>query len=62
MEELDIWRAANQMIVEHGGEARLEAMKLAAKMLERGHLEGYEVWALIWAAIKVLQEKAAMAN
>lgn len=36
MEEIDIWRAANQMIVEHGAEARPEAMKLAAKMLERG--------------------------
>jgi hypothetical protein len=62
MEEIDIWRAANQMIVEHGGEARPEAMKLAAKMLERGDHEGYEVWALIWTAIKVLQEKPVVAN
>lgn len=62
IEELDIWRAANQMIVEHGGEARSEAMKLAAKMLERGDSEGYEVWSLIWTAIKVLQERPVIAD
>jgi hypothetical protein len=62
IEEFDIWRAANQMIVEHGGDARSEALKLAAKMLERGDQEGYEVWALIWTAIKVLEERPVIAN
>jgi hypothetical protein len=62
MEEIDIWRAANQMIVEHGAEAQPEAMKLAAKMLERGDHAGYEVWGLIWTAIKILQEGPGTAN
>jgi hypothetical protein len=39
MEEIDIWRSANQMLVEHGMQARSEALKLAAKMLERRDYE-----------------------
>ena len=58
MEEVDIWRAAKQMIFEHGVEARPEAIRLAAKMIERGDYEGYKVWGLIWTAIKVLQEQS----
>ena len=57
MEEIDIWRSADQMIQEHGVHARSEAMKLAAKMLERRDYEGYQVWGLIWSAIKVLQNR-----
>ena len=58
MEKIDIWRSAQQMIFEHGTDARPEAIRLAAKMLERGDYEGYRVWGLIWTAIKVLQEQA----
>lgn len=56
MDEIDIWRSANQMVVEHGIHARSEAFKLAAKMLERCDYEGYQVWGLIWAAIRVLEK------
>ncbi len=56
MEAIDIWRSANQMIAEHGVHARPEALKLAAKMLERRDYEGYQVWGLIWTAIKILEE------
>jgi hypothetical protein len=57
VEEIDIWRSANQMIFEHGIEARSKAIRLAAKMLERHDYEGYRVWGLIWTAIKILQEQ-----
>jgi hypothetical protein len=59
VEEIDIWRSAGQMIFEHGVDARSEAIRLAAKMLEREDYEGYRIWGLIWAAIKVLQEQGA---
>jgi hypothetical protein len=55
MEEIDIWRAARQMIVEHREEASAEAQKLAAKMLEHRDYAGYEAWGLIWQAIRVIQ-------
>lgn len=45
------------MIFEHGADARPEAIRLAAKMLEREDYEGYRVWGLIWTAIKVLQDR-----
>jgi hypothetical protein len=34
--DLAIWRAANLLIREHGGDAELEAAKRADLMLERG--------------------------
>ena len=55
MEEIDIWRAARQMIQEHQEDACTEALKLAAEMLERRDYAGYEAWGLIWTAIRMLK-------
>jgi hypothetical protein len=44
------------MIQEHGFSARIEAAKLAAKMLERRDFEAYEFWSRAWTAIAIVQK------
>jgi hypothetical protein len=41
---LDIWRAANMLIRQHGTDAELEAARLADLMLDRGDVDGHLVW------------------
>jgi hypothetical protein len=43
--DLDIWRAANLMIREHGADAELEAARLQDLTLDRADDEGRLVWA-----------------
>ncbi len=54
--EIDIEQFARQMIQEHGASARIEAAKLAAKMLERRDFEAYEFWGRAWATIATVQK------
>ena len=56
--ELDIWRAANLLIRQHGDEAEVAAARRADLMLERGDLEGQLVWKRIRLAIIELQAPA----
>jgi hypothetical protein len=42
--ELDIWRAANLLIRQHGADAELEAARLQDFMLDRGNIEGRHAW------------------
>jgi hypothetical protein len=53
--DLDIWRAANLLIWQHGDDAELAAARRADLMLERGDLEGQTVWKRIRRAIVELQ-------
>jgi len=53
--DLDIWRAANLIIRQHGDDAELAAARRADLMLERGDLEGQTVWKRIRRAIVELQ-------
>jgi hypothetical protein len=53
--DLDIWRAANLLIGQLGGEAELEAAKRADLMLERSDRDGQLVWMRIRRAIAQLQ-------
>jgi len=53
--DLDIWRAANLLIRQHGPDAELEAAKRADLMLERGNLDGLSLWKRIRRAIVELQ-------
>jgi hypothetical protein len=50
--DLDIWRAANLLIRQHGADAELEAARLQDW---RGDDEGRLVWARIRRAIEVLR-------
>ena len=59
MEEIDIWRTANQLIKEYGPDARSQAVYFASKRLEHRDYDGYAVWGLVWTAVKILQEQQA---
>ena len=53
--DMDIWRAANLVIKQHGGNAVIVAAQRADLMLERGDPEGQFVWLRIRRAIAELQ-------
>ena len=55
LSELDIWRAANLLICQHGAGAELEAPKRADLMLDRGDDEGGLLWSRIRLAVEALQ-------
>jgi hypothetical protein len=55
--DLDIWRAAN-LLIQHGPDAELEAVKRAYLMLERGDDEGRLVSVRIRLAIEALRAPA----
>lgn len=53
--DLDIWRAANVLIQQHGDGAEIVAARRVDDMLERGDAEGRQVWHRIRHAIEALQ-------
>jgi hypothetical protein len=53
--KLNIYRAANLLIVRHGTDAMIEAAKKIDAMLDHGDLEGRAVWLSIKQAIDDLQ-------
>ena len=54
-DDLEIFRAANQLIKRHGQDAELEAGRLADAMLAKGDLEGQRVWMRVLKAIANLR-------
>jgi hypothetical protein len=55
--DLDIWRAANLLIREHGDDAELEAARLQDLMLDRGNDEGRRVGDRSAAGAGIVQAK-----
>lgn len=56
--DLDIYRAANELIEQHGDEAPIHAAKRADEMLEAGDMDGKAVWLRILNAVdKLLARK-----
>jgi hypothetical protein len=53
--ELDIWRAATLLIQQHGSEAEIVAAQRADLMLERGDLDGQQLWMRIGRTVVELQ-------
>jgi hypothetical protein len=53
--DIDIWRAANLLIRQHGAGAAYEANLRAGPMLDRRDSDGWQVWARIRLAIEGLQ-------
>jgi hypothetical protein len=53
--DIDIWRAANRLIKQHGENAEIVAAQRADLMLERGDPEGRLIWLRIKRAIAELQ-------
>ncbi len=52
--DLDIYRAANLLVKQHGEDALVEAAMRADAMLEKGDMEGCAVWKRIVKAIEEL--------
>ncbi len=50
--DLDIYRAANVLVKQHGQDAPIEAAMRADAMIEKGDLGGYAVWKRILRAIE----------
>jgi hypothetical protein len=53
--DLDVWRAANLLIRQHGPDAEIEAARKADLMLDRGDRDGEVLWMLIMRATGSLQ-------
>ncbi len=54
--DLDIYRSANLLVKQHGGDASIEAAMRADAMLEKGDLDGYAVRKRILRAVEELRE------
>ncbi len=55
--DLDIYRAAQVLVKQHGEDAPFEAAMRADAMLASGDLDGYAVWKRILRAVGELQGK-----
>ena len=55
VEEIDVWRAAEQMRKRYGTEAAVQAAMRADALFEKLDLEGSRVWNRIVAAINELE-------
>jgi len=53
--DLDIWRAANLLIRQHGDLAEIVAAQRADELLDRGDRDGELVWLRIKRAVAELQ-------
>ena len=54
VEDIEVWRAANQLIQRYGQDAELEAAKRADAMLEAGDIDRQRVWQRILKAVDEL--------
>jgi hypothetical protein len=54
--EIDVYRAANLLIQQHGDNAEWEAARLGDLAIEKGDPGGERVWVEVLKAIKVLME------
>ena len=54
MENIDIWRAAEQMRKLHGAAAAIHTAMRADKFLDQGDAAGFEAWRRIVAAVNAV--------
>jgi hypothetical protein len=54
MDEIDVWRAANQMLKLYGEDAVMKAGLRSDALLNLGDIDGCNVWKRVVAAIKDL--------
>ena len=62
MDDIDIWRAAEQFRTLYGEDAGIEAAVRADKALHQGDIVGCRVWKRIVDAIGELERKAPKAG
>ena len=58
VEELDVWRAAQLLVDNHGSYAEIQAAARADELMEAGDMVGRSVWLRVVAAIRELQRAA----
>jgi hypothetical protein len=56
MEEIDIWRAAEQMRRLYGSDAAIHAAMRADKLMDQGNVEGFNMWKRVVAALNELDQ------
>jgi hypothetical protein len=56
---LDVYRSANELIKQHGDDARFHAAQMIDEMLDKGDLDGQAVWKQILSAIEELLDQNA---
>ncbi len=56
--EFDIYRSAQALIKQHGEDAPIHAAMRADDLLDKGDLDGYDVWKRILRAVEELQGTA----
>jgi hypothetical protein len=59
VDELDIWRAAEQMRKLHGADGAIHSAMRADKFLDQGDTAGFEAWRRIVAAVNELDRVTA---
>ena len=52
--DLDVYRAANELLKQHGDEAPIHAVMRADEMLAKGDLDGQATWKRILQAVDEL--------
>ena len=57
VDDLNIYRAANELIEQHGEDAPLHAAMRANELMETGDMDGRAVWLRIVKAIEELRSK-----
>ena len=55
--DLDIYRAANELINQHGEDAPIHAAMRADELMEAGDMDGKAVWLRIVKAIDVISSE-----
>ena len=53
--DIDIWRAADLLVKQHGGDAAIVAAQRSDELLDAGDVEGQVVWKRIVGAVNELQ-------
>jgi hypothetical protein len=53
-EDIDIWRAAEQMRKLYGADAAIHSAMRADKLMDQGDIEGFDMWKRVAAAINEL--------
>lgn len=59
IDDIDIWRAAQQMRKLHGADAAIQAAVRADDLLARGDVDGFAAWKRVVAAVNELDRVTA---
>ena len=55
MEDIDTWRAAEQMRTLYGADAAIHPAMRADNLMDQGDIEGFDMWKRVAAALNELE-------